>query len=164
MSDQPHNCHIDLSWAMRYLPPATLQHNTFNIRNRLTCRVILIVVLMDVVPSPHTTLCSTNEPTWHLESCLKCLFLPLEQDNTLNNTLNRWREFASWVMIEICNSSIPQCNTFNVWKKQLTCGVLFLKFGSPGPNQAISTESTFWPLQDTTFNIVQHEQTTSSHV
>ena len=119
---------------MRYLPPATLQHNTFNIWNRLTCRVILIVVLMDVVPSPHKTLCSTNEPTWHLESCLKCLFLPLEQDNTLNNALNRWREFASWVMIEICNSSIPQCNTFNVWKK-LTCGVLFWNLGPLDPTK-----------------------------
>ena len=37
----------------------------------------------------------------------------------------------------------------------------FLKFIPPGPNQAIYT---FWPLQNTTFNIVQHEQAISSHV
>ena len=120
MSDQPQTCHFDLSWAMFYLPPSALQHNTFNIGSKLTCRVILLVIIIDLVPSPHKTLCSTYEPTWHLESCLKCFFLPLQQDNTLN----RWRKFASWIMIEICNSSTLHCNTFNIWRK-LTCGVFF---------------------------------------
>ena len=127
MSDQPQTCHFDLFWAMFYLPPSAIQHNTFNIWSKLTCRVILLVIIIIFSPFSTQTLCSTYEPTWHLESCLKCLFLPLQQDNTLN----RWRKLASWVMIEI------------------------------GPNQAIYT---FWPLQNTTFNIVQHEQAISSHV
>ena len=58
-----------------------------------------IVILIDLVPSPHKTLCSTYEPTWHFESCLKCLFLPLQQDNTLNrwekNDLESWLKFAT---------------------------------------------------------------------
>ena len=131
MSDQPQTCHFDLSWAMFYLPPSALQHNTFNIWSKLTCRVILLVIIIiDLVPSPHKTLCSTYEPTWHLESCLKCLFLPLQQDNTLN----RWRKLASWVMIEICNSSTLQCNTFNVWRK-LTCGVFFWNLSPLDPTK-----------------------------
>ena len=162
MSDQPQTCHFDLSWVMFYLPPSALQHNTFNIWSKLTCRVILlviiiiiIIIIIDLVPSPHKTLCSTYEPTWHLESCLKCLFLPLQQDNTLN----RWRKSVSWVMIEICNSSTLQCNTFNVWRK-LTC-VFFLKFIPLDPTKQYIHSG---PYKNTTFNIVQHEQAISSHV
>ena len=75
---------------MFYLPPSALQHNTFNIWSKLTCRVILLVIIIiDLVPSPHKALCSTYEPTWHLESCLKCLFLPLQQEI-------RWTDEESW--------------------------------------------------------------------
>ena len=130
---------------MFYLPPSALQHNTFNIWSKLTCRVILLVIIIDLVPSPHKTLCSTYEPIWHLESCLKCLFLPLQQDNTLN----RWWKFASWVMIEICNSSTLQCNTFNIWRK-LTCGVLFWNLSPLDPTKQYIHSG---PYANTTFNI-----------
>ena len=150
MSDQPQTCHFDLSWAMFYLlvPPSALQHNTFNIWSKLTCRVILLVILIDLVPSPDKTLCSTYEPTWHLESCLKCLFLPLQQDNTLN----RWRKLASWVMIEICNSSTLQCNTFNVWRK-LTCGVLFWNLSPLGPTKQYIHAGPYKTLHSTSFSM-----------
>ena len=152
MSDQPKNCHVDLSWAMFYLPPSTLHHNTFNIWSKLTCRVIPIVILIDLVPCPHKTLCATYGPTWHLESCLKCLFLSLQQDNTLN----RWRKLASWVMIETCNSSSLQCNTFSVWSK-LTCGVFFLNLSPLDPTKQyiyIYTHSgPYKTLQSTSFSM-----------
>ena len=133
---------------MFYLPPSTLQHNTFNIWSKLTCQVILIVILIDLVPSPHKTLCSTYEPTWHLESCLKCLFLPLQQDNTLN----RWRKIASWVVSEICNSSTPQCNTFNVWRK-LTCGVLFWNLSPLDPTKQYLHSGPYKTLHSTSFSM-----------
>ena len=137
-----------------YLPPSALQHNTFNIWSKLTCRVILLVIIIiDLVPSPHKTLCSTYEPTWHLESCLKCLFLPLQQDNTLN----RWRKLASWIMIEICNSSTLQCNTFNVWRK-LTCGVFFWNLSPLDP-----TKQYIYILAPTKHN-VQHRPAWTSHL
>ena len=148
MSDQPQTCHFDLSWAMFYLPPSALQHNTFNIWSKLTCRVILLVIIIDLVPSPHKTLCSTYEPTWHLESCLKCLFLPLQQDNTLN----RWRKLASWVMIEICNSSTLQCNTFNVWRK-LTCGVFFWNLSPLDPTKQYIHSGPYKTQRSTSFSM-----------
>ena len=155
MSDQPQTCHFDLSWAMFYLPPSALQHNTFNIWSKLTCRVILLVIIIiDLVPSPHKTLCSTYEPTWHLESCLKCLFLPLQQDNTLN----RWRKLASWVMMEICNSSTLQCNTFNVWRK-LTCGGFFEIY----PPWTQPSNIYIYILAPTKHN-VQHRSAWTSHL
>ena len=89
------------------LPPSTLQNNTFivcgklprgvilkiypplepskpygwfNIWRKVTCWVIAI----DLPSGPLQTPCSTYEPTWHPESCLKCLYLPLQQSKTLN--------------------------------------------------------------------------------
>ena len=154
MSDQPQTCHFDLSWVMFYLPPSALQHNTFNIWSKLTCRVILlviiiiiIIIIIDLVPSPHKTLCSTYEPTWHLESCLKCLFLPLQQDNTLN----RWRKSVSWVMIEICNSSTLQCNTFNVWRK-LTC-VFFWNLSPLDPTKQYIHSGPYKTQRSTSFSM-----------
>ena len=96
----------------------------------------------------HKTLCSTYEPTWHLESCLKCLFLPLQQDNTLN----RWRKLASWVMIEICNSSTLQCNTFNVWRK-LTCGVLFWNLSPLDPTKQYIHSGPYKTQHSTSFSM-----------
>ena len=72
MSDQPQTCHFDLSWAMFYLPPSALQHNTFNIWSKLTCRVILLVIIIK--------------------------FSPFSTQNTM---FNIWTNLASWVMFEM---------------------------------------------------------------
>ena len=99
-------------------------------------------------PFSTQTLCSTYEPTWHLESCLKCLFLPVQQDNTLN----RWRKLASWVMIEICNSSTLQCNTFNVWRK-LTCSVFFWNLSPLDPTKQYIHSGPYKTQRSTSFSM-----------
>ena len=109
-------------------------------------------------------------------------FSPFSTQNTM---FNIWTNLASWVMFEMSFPSpttrqyVEQMKKVGIlshdWNLQLVDPTmqyvqrmkkvdmwsLFLKFIPPGPNQAIYT---FWPLQNTTFNIVQHEQAISSHV
>ena len=58
-------------------------------------------------------------------------------------------QLASWVVIEICNSSALQSNTFNI----------YIYTYIHEQNWHVESRFTLGPLQNTAFNILQHEQT-----
>ena len=65
------------------LPPLepSKPYGWFNIWRKLTCWVIAI----DLSSGPLQNIFVRHmNPTWHPESCLKCLFLPLQESKTLN--------------------------------------------------------------------------------
>ena len=59
---------------------------------------------------------------------------------------------SDWVVIEICNSSTPQCNTFNVWR-QLTCGVLFWNLSPLDPTKQYLHSGPYKTLHSTSFSM-----------
>ena len=62
---------------------------------------------------------------------------------------NEETQLASWVVIEICNSSTLQSNTFNIY--------IYIYIHER--NWHVESRFTLGPLQNTAFNILQHEQT-----
>ena len=62
---------------------------------------------------------------------------------------NEETQLASWVVIEICNSSTLQSNTFNIY--------IYIYIHEQ--NWHVESRFTLGPLQNTAFNILQHEQT-----
>ena len=86
-------------------------------------------------------------------------------------------QLASWVVIEICNSSTLQSNTFNIYiyihiyiyyiyihiHNIYICIYIYTYTYTYNiyvyQNLHVESRFTVGPLQDTTFNIFQHEQT-----
>ena len=64
---------------------------------------------------------------------------------------NEETQLASWVVIEICNSSALQSNTFNIY--------IYIYTYIHEQNWHVESRFTLGPLQNTAFNILQHEQT-----
>ena len=62
---------------------------------------------------------------------------------------NEETQLASWAVIEICNSSTLQSNTFNIY--------IYIYIHEQ--NWHVESRFTLGPLQNTAFNILQHEQT-----
>ena len=69
---------------------------------------------------------------------------------------NEETQLASWVVIEICNSSTLQSNTFNIYIYIYTYINIYIYIYQ---NWHVESRFTVGPLQNTAFNIFQHEQT-----
>ena len=71
---------------------------------------------------------------------------------TTRQYVEQMRKKWSWVVIEICNSSTPQCNTFNV-RRQLTCGVLFWNLSPLDPTKQYLHSGPYKTLHSTSFSM-----------